>query len=233
MFGSDIQYSTYLTIIGIISRSEMDHLVERRTTAPMAERPVALSPVFARCLCKDEGVVFPPRNGGNPDNTPADRIAQWRKQKTSVALTIAPRPSCFPPAAAGGIGPWVTGALPKPRKPSDLRSRSCRRNSCSERTSKWRKRGSTAMESAVCTSMPNIRWRAGWYPPVDELESGCSVWLTDPSFDPTIFHPGFRFVLPRRPLALGLLSSHPQTRFVGPRDAFARSQVLAHTARSR
>jgi hypothetical protein len=48
MFGSDIQYSTYLTIIGIISRSEMDHLVERQTTAPMAERPVALPPVFAR-----------------------------------------------------------------------------------------------------------------------------------------------------------------------------------------
>src|SRR5262249_3542004 len=158
---------------------------------------------------------------------------QW--QETSVALTMALQRSCFPPVAAGEIGQWVTAALPKPRKPSDLRSRSCRPSSCSERTSKWRKRGSTATESAVCTSMPNIRWRAGWLPPVDELRSkavpqvpelrsGCTVLLTDPPFDPKLSHPGFRFALPRRPL-WGCFQVIPQTRFVGPRDAYARSQV--------
>jgi hypothetical protein len=95
--------------------------------------------------------------------------------------------------------------------------------------------------------MPNIRWRAGRLPPLGELGSGrlppqfaqvhefgsglqCVV---DPSGVRSYnFGPRFSVCLATPP-ALGLLSSHPQTRFVGPRDASARSQVLAHTARSR
>jgi hypothetical protein len=89
------------------------------------------------------------------------RNTKWCKQKTSMALTMALRPSCFPPVVARETGRWVTGVLPRPRKPSDLQSRNCRQISLSELTLKSRKEGSTATEFAVCMSMPNIRWFDG------------------------------------------------------------------------
>src|SRR5262245_1866383 len=142
---------------------------------------------------------------------------------------MARRQSCSPRAAAREIGRWVTDALPKPRKLSDLRLRSWRRNSWSERTLKSRKRGSTATEFAACTIMPNIRSCDGRFLQFDELGLGFSV-VDRSAVQSYNFAPKF-FGLPCHAAHFEAAPSHPpKLGLVEPRDAFARPWVLAHTA---
>src|SRR5262245_7535153 len=65
----------------------------------------------------------------------------------------------------------------------------------------------------------------------DVLGSGCSALLTNPPFNPTLSHQ-FSVCLATPPVR-GRSQVIPQTRFVEPRNASARFQMLAHTARSR